>query len=293
MTPVVSIIIPTYNRAHLIGETLDSVIAQTFSNWECIVVDDGSKDYTNELLDFYSEKDPRIYFYHRPSNRRKGANACRNYGFELSKGKYVQWLDSDDILLQDKIEAQINLLVLTDIKAVAICKFGYFNKARSLNHIRENIKTYQNFRNGKDLLLCFGRFKEYLPLHNYLASKELYTGIGEWNEDLLINQDAEFFSRVLVKAAPIEFAETKVFYRVGNTKSTSSFDTPLKAQNAINSWKMIQQNIGDEDHLYILQAKEVLYKKLQYQYPKLIRRNLFFFKSILSLPKFLMLKIFK
>ena len=80
--PLVSIIIPTYNRAHFIGETLESVLAQTYHNWECIVIDDGSTDYTDELMEFYCEKDSRIQYYHRPSHKPKGANACRNYGFE-------------------------------------------------------------------------------------------------------------------------------------------------------------------------------------------------------------------
>jgi len=101
MNTLVSIIIPTFNRAHLLGETLDSVITQTYSNWECIVVDDGSYDYTEELMDFYSRKNPRIIFVRRPDNRPKGANACRNYGFELSKGKYVNWFDSDNFMLSD------------------------------------------------------------------------------------------------------------------------------------------------------------------------------------------------
>ena len=98
MQPLVSIIIPTYNRCHLIGETLDSIIAQTYSNWECIVVDDGSIDHTRKLLEFYSQTDSRIQFHQRPKNRPKGANACRNYGFEVSKGKYINWFDSDDLM---------------------------------------------------------------------------------------------------------------------------------------------------------------------------------------------------
>ena len=78
MNALVSIIIPTFNRAHLLGETLNSVINQTYSNWECIVVDDGSSDYTEQLMEFYIQKDPRIIFVRRPDNRPKGANACRN-----------------------------------------------------------------------------------------------------------------------------------------------------------------------------------------------------------------------
>ena len=64
--PLVSIIIPTYNRAHLIGETLDSVLAQTYQNWECIIVDDGSSDNTDDVVNDYVKKDPRFKYYYRP-----------------------------------------------------------------------------------------------------------------------------------------------------------------------------------------------------------------------------------
>ncbi len=109
-SPLVSIIIPTYNRAHLIGETLDSVLAQTYTNWECIVVDDSSTDETGKLLASYCEKDARFQYHIRPADRPKGANACRNYGFELSKGEYVNWFDSDDLMMEEKLKAQISAL---------------------------------------------------------------------------------------------------------------------------------------------------------------------------------------
>ena len=85
----VSIIIPTYNRCHLIGQTLDSIISQSYKNWECIVVDDGSTDYTDELIEFYCRKDFRIRYFRRPKNRLKGANACRNYGWSKSSGRVI------------------------------------------------------------------------------------------------------------------------------------------------------------------------------------------------------------
>ena len=79
MLPLVSIIIPTYNREHLIGETLDCVISQTYTNWECIVVDDGSHDNTPEVIKSYFNNDERIKFYNRPDYKNKGASSCRNY----------------------------------------------------------------------------------------------------------------------------------------------------------------------------------------------------------------------
>ncbi|MBS3993922.1 MAG: glycosyltransferase family 2 protein [Bacteroidetes bacterium] len=108
--PLVSIIIPTYNRAHLIGETLDNVLAQTYTNWECIVVDDGSTDNTAEPLMVYCNKDNRFKYHHRPKDRLKGANACRNYGIELSKGDYIQFLDSDDLLKSFCLEERVALI---------------------------------------------------------------------------------------------------------------------------------------------------------------------------------------
>ncbi|WP_445734533.1 glycosyltransferase family 2 protein [Mariniflexile sp.] len=79
--PLVSIIIPTYNRAHLIGETLDSVLAQTHQNWECIVVDDGSTDNTDTVLKTYCQKDSRFQYHHR-KDRQKGAEELQNKFFK-------------------------------------------------------------------------------------------------------------------------------------------------------------------------------------------------------------------
>jgi len=95
---LVSIIIPTYNRGGIIRETLDSVRAQTYPNWECIVVDDGSTDNTEEVVAGYIKIDSRFKYFTRPVSLPKGPNSCRNYGFSKCKGDFVQWFDSDDLL---------------------------------------------------------------------------------------------------------------------------------------------------------------------------------------------------
>lgn len=104
---LVSIIIPTYNRAHLIRETIDSIMAQTYTNWECIVVDDGSTDGTDVLLAECIKKDNRFKYL---SNKRiKGAQGARNTGLFDAKGDYIQFFDSDNIMyphhLKMKMEA--------------------------------------------------------------------------------------------------------------------------------------------------------------------------------------------
>lgn len=90
---VTSIIIPSFNRADLISETLDSVLNQTYRYWECIIVDDGSTDFSSEIISKYLELDNRFKYLERPKDRLKGPSACRNIGLQNAKGEYVIFLD--------------------------------------------------------------------------------------------------------------------------------------------------------------------------------------------------------
>ena len=105
---LISIIIPTFNRAHIIGSTLESVINQSLTNWECIVVDDLSTDSTENVVFKYSSLDARIQFHKRPFSKEKGPSSCRNFGFEISKGDFIYFFDSDDILKSNALETYFN-----------------------------------------------------------------------------------------------------------------------------------------------------------------------------------------
>lgn len=97
--PLFSIIIPTYNRAHILPRTIASVLAQTYSNWECIIVDDGSTDSTKDLIASYS--DTRIKYVYQHNAER---SAARNNGIRHAQGKYICFLDSDDEYLPEHLE---------------------------------------------------------------------------------------------------------------------------------------------------------------------------------------------
>lgn len=137
---LVSIIIPIYNRGHLIRETLDSILAQTYSNWECIVVDDGSTDNTSDVLAEYVKKDIRFQYYDRPKEKIKGPNSCRNYGFELSKGDYVKWFDSDDLMYINLLENQIKV-INNNVQGI-VCKLVCYD-FKNNKLLREN-KIYSD-----------------------------------------------------------------------------------------------------------------------------------------------------
>lgn len=106
-SPLVSVIIPTFNRRHLIGRALESVLRQTYPNWECLVVDDASTDDTEGVVRSFG--DPRILYLRHDSNR--GGSAARNTGIEEARGDYLAFLDSDDEWLPSKLQRQIDVFI--------------------------------------------------------------------------------------------------------------------------------------------------------------------------------------
>lgn len=94
----------TYNRAHLIVETLYSIQKQTFEDWECLIVDDGGNDNTAEIVTPFLEQDTRFQFLKRPDNYKKGLPGCRNFGLDLAQGDYVIFFDDDDFVHPDNLK---------------------------------------------------------------------------------------------------------------------------------------------------------------------------------------------
>lgn len=106
-SPFFSIVIATYNRAALITDTINSILAQDFSGFELIIVDDGSKDNTKEVVNSFAAKDERVQYYYQVNAER---GAARNNGFGRAKGKYVMFFDSDDIMPKDNLQKMFGLI---------------------------------------------------------------------------------------------------------------------------------------------------------------------------------------
>nr|WP_294925844.1 glycosyltransferase family 2 protein [uncultured Flavobacterium sp.] len=184
--PLVSIIIPTYNRAYLISETLDSIISQTYKNWECIIVDDGSDDITEQIVSVYMRKDDRFRYYQRPVNLPKGGNSCRNYGFELSKGIYIKWFDSDDIMFSNFLEKQVNILQTNKNLDFCACQWEYF---------RDNLSCVKNYINLKP---------NNHPIYSYFLESHIFiTQSPLWKKQFL--KDKELFDLKLFRGQEADF----------------------------------------------------------------------------------------
>src|SRR5690554_1994132 len=120
MCPEFSIVIPTYNRAHLICKTIDSVLAQTFQNFEIIVVDDGSTDNTDEVIKEKYGNHPQLSYYKKENAERA---AARNYGTQKAKGKYVLWFDSDDIMYSNHLKKANEYIIKNNSPEVLALSF--------------------------------------------------------------------------------------------------------------------------------------------------------------------------
>ncbi|WP_312421433.1 glycosyltransferase family 2 protein [Epilithonimonas sp.] len=146
---MISIVIPSFNREHYIAETLQSLINQTYNDWECIIVDDGSTDETETVIKKYTAADPRFHFYKRPSKMLKGANSCRNFGFSKSKGEFIKFLDSDDLLAPDCLEKQVAILKSNQNIKVCFSYGRYFNDStKNLEEFWSRNKEYDDYLYG-------------------------------------------------------------------------------------------------------------------------------------------------
>jgi glycosyltransferase involved in cell wall biosynthesis len=182
--PTVSVIIPTYNRAHLIGRSVRSVLNQTYTDFELIIVDDGSKDNTEDILKAFN--DPRIMFIKHTINR--GVCAARNTGIKSARGAYIAFQDSDDEWLPQKLEKQMAVFQQDkkgDIGLV-VCEYIIVSKDGEKRFVpRVNELTYQKMLSH---LGGYGEATQRFMLKRDLTASELYFDqrLPAWEEwDLL------------------------------------------------------------------------------------------------------------
>lgn len=249
MSPLVSIIIPTYNRCHLIGETLDSIIAQTFQNWECIVVDDISDDYTPELLEFYVAIDERIKFYKRPSFKQKGANSCRNFGFEKANGSFINWFDSDDLLSPDYLQKQINNLLSKKCDC-SISDFSIFK-----DEVKSPLVIIKNKTSKIKILedVASGRINP--AMQGILLKRDAVKNLS-YNEKLTWADDLDFLFKIL-KNKKNEFAflnENLVYLRRHSKSLTGNYNRFNLGQ--IKSELEVRRSILYHIHKGVFQKQE-------------------------------------
>lgn len=201
--PLVSIITPCYNQGKYLAETIDSVLAQTYKNWEMVIVDDGSSDNSKEVANSYANKDSRIRYIYQDN---AGPSAARNNGVRMSHGIYIQFLDGDDKLAKDYIKKAVLHMISNPDCMLFYSRIKYFGVRNG-----EFSAQWEGYEN----LLCSNS----ITCSCCILRKD-FERVGGFDEQLFGYEDWDFFIRLLYAAPNVyQSSEFLFYYRMTNSAS--------------------------------------------------------------------------
>ncbi|MCL7753186.1 glycosyltransferase [Polaribacter sp. Z022] len=246
--PLISIIIPVFNREHLISETLNSILAQTYLFWECIIIDDGSTDNTLKVVESYCVTDNRFRLFKRPVSKVKGANSCRNLGFDLCNGDYIKWFDSDDLFYDFALEKIVNKIKDFD---VCVSKLEYFTNEKLKKYKVNSIYSQnliEDYFIGKITFYVSGPTwkKSFLESQKYLFDESI-SNLDDWDFNLRMlykKPKINFIDKSLIKYRIHDNSLSKEIEKLNFEEIQSEFKARekhlelLKKNNTINSKKL-------------------------------------------------------
>lgn len=251
MNPTISVIVPIYNVEKYLGKCIESIINQTYSNLEIILVDDGSPDNCGDICDYYASKDRRIKVIHKENG---GLSDARNAGLDFAKGEYINFIDSDDYINKGFYEVLINL-VISNNADIAQCAFlkVYENDNTNTNPlVNEKITVLNNIEALNNL------FNDYYVttsvVWNKLYRKELFTEIrfpkGKIHED-------EFTTfKVLFKSKKVVTTSKPLYYYLQRSNSIMGENFNVKRLDFLEAYSS-QISFYNENRLVDLKTKAI------------------------------------
>lgn len=199
--PLVSVIIPTYNRASWLKGAIDSVLEQTFTNFELLIIDDGSTDDTREIIANYGVQ---VKYFYQPN---KGPSAARNSGIKKARADLITFLDSDDRWLKNKLQTQVDLMI-TD-PGIKICYTDeiWIRRGKKVNPKKIHQK-YSGWIYQKCLPLCI------ISPSSVMIYREVFDKVGLFDESLLVCEDYDLWLRISQRY-PITFINEPLIIKNG------------------------------------------------------------------------------
>ena len=215
--PLISIIIPCYNQAQYLEETLNSVQSQSYKNWECLIINDGSTDNSLEICNAYKVKDTRFLVF---DIENKGRSNARNIGLDQAKGEWIQFLDSDDVLHQDKFLN--SLKVEKEDSGMIITDFLRFRK--TVNKPRRAFCDLSKVDFNYENILLEWELSFSIPIHCGLFRKSILKSI-RFNTELNANEDWCFWLEFYKNEFTTEYVNKKlVYYRMNPNGTVVNFN---------------------------------------------------------------------
>ena len=188
MKDLVSVVIPTFNRAHVLEKCIDSVLNQSYTNFEIILVDDGSTDNTKNVIARYKDRITVIY------QKNSGVSKARNVGVAKAKGKYIAFLDSDDTWHMDKLKIQLKRFENNNDIALMSCN------ATLIDILGNKRQLYDNSLPEFSTFDFFDMYRHpYLGIPNVVILKNVFVEMKGFNENLKTAEDIDLFLRIALK----------------------------------------------------------------------------------------------
>jgi glycosyltransferase involved in cell wall biosynthesis len=217
--PLISIITPAYNAAAYIAETIVSVQLQTYSNWELIIVDDGSSDNTSQIIKAYADLDKRIFYYYQTNGKQGKA---RNLAISKSKGEYLAFLDADDLWMPEKLAVQLD--EIKETKADLVFSSMGFIDEKSIPITNFEYISYSGFlfgEEGLNIMLELNR----IPILSVLVKKSIIWNVAIFSEEIEVQnvEDYHLWLQLIVNENKLYGSEkTLALYRVLNESASNS-----------------------------------------------------------------------
>jgi glycosyltransferase involved in cell wall biosynthesis len=240
--PIVTIITATYNRAHFISETLQSIQNQTFVNWECLIIDDGGTDNTLEVITPILEKDNRFQYLKRPEKYLKGLPGCRNYGLDIANGDYIIFFDDDDMVHPQNLELCVTELSEKDI---SFCRYIRNVFIDDFNYNFEFSKIYPSFY--IDIRDLESTLKNELSFNScaVMWKKECFRE-NRFVESLMYAEEWELYSRILSNGIKgVSINKCLFFGRKHPKSNTGEFylGNKIRIDSKKEAIKLVAQNL--------------------------------------------------
>lgn len=290
---MISIVVPIYNASKYLNECLNSIICQTFCDWECILVDDGSKDKSGEICEQWALKDSRFKVIHQQN---QGVSVARNNGIKVSTGEYLCFIDSDDWVDPDYLQHLYNHIGDAEIAVSGLVReYNDHSGTSTVPCITKKVVLEPS--SVMDFIALNKNFLLYGPVQK-LYRKEIidYFDIHfpencAYGEDLLFNYS--YLEHVKTIA---QIAKCNYHYRIIGNGTLSSKFRPDQFKQDYEQWKLLR-NFYVRHNLWLEPAKDLLYKRLWgtvydglFLYPKLKDKGFSYLQTILSIPEISKLK---
>lgn len=244
MKPLVTIIMATYNRAHFIKETLISIQNQTFENWECIIIDDGGTDNTQDVINSILENDTRFQFVKRTENYQKGLPGCRNFGLYLAKGDYIVFFDDDDIIHPDNLKIGVETLKDSDFSFCHYQKLSFEEDKPSFDKIESvHKKTIKKDDLEKVITQEIG-----LASCTVLWNKDCFK-THRFNEKLMYAEEWECYARIISEGFIGVIIDAVLYFnRKHPNSNTGEFynNNPIRKESKKEAILLVSSNLQDK-----------------------------------------------